>query len=217
LYEFVRAEGVEETISTIGHYLFSPFAWSKFARFIRIHNLEIIHTNQYYSTPLFEISDMREDKIGSIAANQEVYKAGIGGSGTPPVVMEIQSSMSAHLTGPEMEELYRLVFIQGINGLNYYMMAGGENHPDYVLSNGRPTISPLQSVIAVNCAATISLSRIWGQFSTSLIPLSSRPGRSMTSRLASTSPTRLVSFRPTRSISVFGMITTSCSTNISTI
>ena len=137
LYETVRSEGVTETISTLGHYLFTPMAWSKFTRFIRENQLDIILTNQYYSAPLFEISDMREDKLGSIAANQAIYRAAIKSADTPPIIMEIQSAMSAHITAPEMEELYRLVIAEGIKGLNYYMIAGGENPPEFVLSNGR--------------------------------------------------------------------------------
>jgi len=137
LYMMVRNEGVMETISTLCHYLFAPMAWVKFTKFIKENKLDIILTNQYYSAPLFEISDMREDKLGSIAANQEIYRAAIKGAGTPPILMEIQSAMSAHLTGPEMEELYRLVIAEGIKGLNYYIFAGGENPPEFVLSNGR--------------------------------------------------------------------------------
>lgn len=137
LYEMVRKEDINETISTLCHYLFTPMAWPKFTRFLLENKLDIILTNQYYSAPLFEISDMREDKLGSIAANLEIYKAALKHTNTPPILMEIQSAMSAHLAAPEMEELYRLVSAQGIKGWNYYMMAGGENPPEFVLSNGR--------------------------------------------------------------------------------
>ncbi len=137
LYDIVRAEGVTETISTLCHYLFTPMAWPKFTRFLLENKLDIILTNQYYSAPLFEISDMREDKLGSIAANMEIYKAALKHTNIPPILMEIQSAMCAHLAAPEMEELYRLVIAQGTKGLNYYMIAGGENPPEFVLSNGR--------------------------------------------------------------------------------
>ncbi|MGC8878927.1 MAG: beta-galactosidase [Anaerolineae bacterium] len=136
LYEMLIQEGVRESISTLCHYLFAPMAWPKFTTFIRERGLKIIHTGQYYPGSFQGLSDMRADKVGSIAANLELYKAAIRDAGTPPILMEVQSAMYAHITAPEMEELYRLCLAQGIKGLNFYMMVGGENHPDYMLSTG---------------------------------------------------------------------------------
>ncbi|MGQ9501656.1 MAG: beta-galactosidase [Anaerolineae bacterium] len=137
LYAMLIQEGVQESVSTLCHYLFAPMAWSKFTAFIREEGLKIILTNQYYSGSLQGTSDMREDKVGSLVANLEIYKTAIKEVRTPPILMEIQSAMYAHITAPEMEELYRLCLAQGIKGLNFYMMVGGENHPDYVLTTGR--------------------------------------------------------------------------------
>lgn len=135
LYHMLRERGVDVPISIISPYLIAE-AWAKFQEYFKERGVKIVHMTECYPS-LLGPSNVNEDAVGHIIRTHEIYKTSIGRMDTPPLNAEMQSAMSYHITPGEMDVLYLLSLAHGLNGMNFYMMVGGENPRGYGLVTGR--------------------------------------------------------------------------------
>jgi len=136
LYEVTRAAGVVEPISMLFPYL-APLQARQFSRFWTERGLgDIWLTNECYLA-LFESSAISEHKLGSVVATHDSFHMWRQGTAGPPISMELQGSNASYITPGSMEMLYAATIARGIQGINYFMMIGGENPPGYEHISGR--------------------------------------------------------------------------------
>jgi beta-galactosidase len=134
LYHLLRDGGIDVPISMLFPYLL-PQAAFRFVEYAKRQQLDYEVTIECYPS-LFGPSVVTEDRVGYIVGIHEIYKSWLQGTEIPLISMESQSAMAFHLPPGGMEELYLLTLAHGVNGLNFYMMVGGENPPGYTVKIG---------------------------------------------------------------------------------
>lgn len=139
LYRLLRNGGIDVPISMLYPYLL-PQAAYRFVEYAKREQLDYDVTIECYPS-LFGASVVSEDRVGYMVGIHEIYKSWLRDSEQPLISMETQSAMAFHLPPGGMEELYLLTLAHGINGLNFYMMVGGENPPGYTVELFDPMTS----------------------------------------------------------------------------
>jgi len=134
LYRLLRDGGIDVPISMLFPYLL-PQAAYRFVEYAKREQLDYLVTIECYPS-LFGPSVVTEDRVGYMVGIHEIYKSWLKDTGMPLISMESQSAMAFHLPPGGMEVLYLLTLAHGINGLNFYMMVGGENPPGYTVKIG---------------------------------------------------------------------------------
>jgi len=134
LYRLLRNGGIDVPISMLYPYLL-PQAAFRFVEYAKREQLDYPVTIECYPS-LFGPSVVTEDRVGYMVGIHEIYKSWLKDTETPLISMETQSAMAFHLPPGGMEVLYLLTLAHGINGLNFYMMVGGENPPGYTMKIG---------------------------------------------------------------------------------
>ncbi|MEW5816316.1 MAG: beta-galactosidase, partial [Spirochaetota bacterium] len=142
LYRLVEDKNIKVPLAFLNAYLQSHMAWSKFSTFCTEKGLNLLHTTETYWSMVFETSDGREDKIGNICAQLEMYKSARREAEYPLLCMEMQAGVAYHETPQQLQSLYLLSIAHGINGINFFTMTGGENPRGYgYLTGGSYDIS----------------------------------------------------------------------------
>lgn len=131
LYDLVKEKGVDVPIAILNVYLLQHMAWSKFMNFARKRGLEIMHSTETYWSMVYMTTDAREDKIGNIVAQHELYKSAMTDFSSPRVCIEMQAGVAYHETQQQLKSLYLLSLAHGIDGFNFFNFAGGINPPNF--------------------------------------------------------------------------------------
>jgi beta-galactosidase len=134
LYDLLVELGVEVPLTMLSPYL-TPYGVRRFADFFQQRGKPILITTQCYPT-LFGVGGYSEESSGHIAALMQVSRDWLVGSGHPFISAESQAAMSFHLPPGAMEAFYALQIGQGLAGINFYMMAGGENPAGFGMNTG---------------------------------------------------------------------------------
>jgi beta-galactosidase len=127
-----RAPGVQ--ISMLQPYLLAVQP-GHFAGYVRREGLDMQLTNEVYLT-LFEAMNCPETKVGHVVAAYEDYHMWRAGTPGRPVTMELQGSNASYIPPGAMELLYGITVARGIQGVNFYMLVGGENPPGFENQTG---------------------------------------------------------------------------------
>lgn len=103
-----------------------PYTASRAGHYFAIREKPVIITSQCYPG-LFGAGFVAEGIYGHVAALTQLVHTWNKPLGAPPMSAEIQGSLSAHISPEGMESYYAWSIAQGLNGVNFYMMAGGDN------------------------------------------------------------------------------------------
>lgn len=129
LVAVAKEAGLGTRMSMLHPYLL-PLNAVKFAAFAAEHELGLQLTNECYLS-LFSTASAAEQKVGSILACHETYHLWRNPGDGLPVTMELQGSNATYLPAGAMELLYALTVARGIQGINYFMLVGGQNPPGF--------------------------------------------------------------------------------------
>jgi beta-galactosidase len=83
------------------------------------------------------VATFGEDHVGTIAGIHEIHKTWSTDYGTPPMNFETQAAVGFHIPAAAMEALITLEIGHGLNGISFYMIAGGDTPSGYELMYGR--------------------------------------------------------------------------------
>jgi beta-galactosidase len=115
-------------------YLLFPFhtlqAASRFPAMARARDIQVVTGCESY-LGIYGVAAMHEDHVGTIAGIHEIYKTWSLEAGTPALNFETQASHGYHLPAGATEAQVALEVGHGINGISFYMFAGGNNPTGY--------------------------------------------------------------------------------------
>ena len=130
------SEWLLESGATVPQYVLFPYlllqASGRFARLARDRGLSFVIGSECYLAVL-GVAEMAEDFVGTIAGIHAAVRAWSKVIGSPPVSLETQAGGAFHLYPGAMEALTVMAVGHGLNGLSYYMLAGGDTPPDYAV------------------------------------------------------------------------------------
>lgn len=126
-YGWARDLGIEVPLAVLFPFLAQYYQSDRLPREFARRGLEVHIAGECYpSSGGHGVDDLNEDAIGHIVGNTQAYRSWWKEGAGPPISIEAQASQSAHLEWHGMELYYALLLGHGYNGLNMFMMVGGE-------------------------------------------------------------------------------------------
>jgi beta-galactosidase len=126
-YGWARELGIDVPLAVLFPFLAQYYQSDRLPREFRRRGLEVHIAGECYpSSGAHGVDDLTEDAIGHIVGNTEAYRSWWKEGAGPPISIEAQASQSAHLEWHGMELYYTLLLGHGLNGMNMFMMVGGE-------------------------------------------------------------------------------------------
>ena len=134
LRDVLVGEGIDYPLTMVEPYM-TPYGCKRFSDFFEERRKPILVTTQSYPT-LWSSGAFPEWAAGHVAAVVQTAR-GWNPHGRPLVSSETQASQGYHLTAQAMESFYALMIAEGLSGMSFYMLVGGDNPSPWGMNTGR--------------------------------------------------------------------------------